>query len=85
MVSRLKTALGSKHVQEEAVFFVMGVLPYWYTLWLPQKTASYWIVLVWCCLCWIIYGWHRRTYVSVLNNVVELGIAVSGIVALSKL
>ena len=75
----------SHHVKEEAVFFFLGVLPYWYTLWLPQKTESYWIVLVWACLVWIVYGWRRRASMTILNNVVELCIAISGVVALSKM
>lgn len=74
----------SRKAKEELLFFAIGVLPYWYTLWLPEKTSSYWYVLVWACLVWIVYGWRRRASMTILNNVVELGIAISGIAALAR-
>ncbi len=81
-LSDLKTKLQSKYVREEATFFVLGVLPYWYTLWLPSKSTSYWAVLVWACIVWIIYNHRRAAAVGVVNNTVELGIAISGLAAL---
>lgn len=70
--------ISSEH-KEEALFFLVGVLPYWYTLWLPEKNTAYWCVLVWACSMWIVYGIRKRARMTVLNNIVELTIAVSGI------
>lgn len=62
----------------EGAFFLTGVLPYWYTLWLPTKDARYWLVLCWCCIVWIAYFTHKDAHAAVLNNLVELGLATYG-------
>ena len=62
----------------EAAFFVLGVLPYWYTLYLPEKSLRFWTVLVWCCCIWIIYFSHHGATAALVNNVVELGLAAWG-------
>ncbi len=82
-LSDLKTKLRSKHFQEEALVFFIGVLPYWYTVWMPQKTATYWYILSYLCVVWIAYGYRRGAHMTMLNNTVELCIAISGILALS--
>lgn len=74
----------SSHAKEEAAFFVIGVLPYWFTLWLPDKSLVYWVVLVWACCVWIIYGIRKSAKMTVLNNVVEMAIAITGIWRLIK-
>lgn len=58
----------------EAAFFALGVLPYWYTIWLPAKDSRYWLVLAWCCCVWIGYMATHEAWAGLANNVVELGI-----------
>lgn len=64
---------------DEVAFFILGVLPYWYTLALPEKRRSYWVVLIWCCLVWIAYFWHHGRTAPLVNNIVELGLATYGL------
>lgn len=64
---------------DEAAFFVLGVLPYWYTLWLPDKTDVYWLVLCWCCVVWLTYFVAHGQWAPGVNNAVELGLAVRGL------
>lgn len=60
----------------EPLFFVLGVLPYWWTLWLPEKSLAYWGLLVWCCSVWIVYMILHDARAGIVNGSVELGIAL---------
>lgn len=68
----------------EAAFFVLGVLPYWYTISLPAKCRRYWLVLAWCCCVWLGYFWLHGAFAAMLNNAVELCLAVVGLRRLQK-
>ena len=63
----------------ECAFFVLGVLPYWRTLWMPEKTLGYWCLLLWCCCVWALYFGSRGQWAPLVNNIVEMGIAGAGI------
>jgi len=68
----------------EATFFGLGVLPYWYTLWLREKTTGYWLVLLWCCCVWALYFGSRGQWAPLVNNIVEMGIASVGLARLRR-
>lgn len=63
----------------EAAFFFLGVLPYWYTLALPDKSRRYWGVLVWCCCVWLGYFIAHGQAAPAINNAVELALAAAGL------
>jgi hypothetical protein len=68
----------------EVAFFVGGVLPYWYTLCLREKTTGYWCVLLWCCCVWAFYFGSRGQWAPLVNNIVEMGIASVGLARLRR-
>jgi len=63
----------------ELTFFVVGVLPYWYTLALPQKSTRYWLVLCWCSCVWSYYLLQHGAWSGVINNAVEFCLAAWGL------
>jgi uncharacterized membrane protein len=63
----------------EAAFFLVGVLPYWYTIALPDKGRRYWLVLCWCCVVWLVYFVHHGRTAPAVNNAVELILALVGL------
>ena len=66
-------------VNSDAALFVFGILPYWYSLWLPEKTLHYWGVLAWCCVVWIVYFAAKQQWPVLLNSSVELLLALHGL------
>lgn len=68
----------------EIAFVILGVIPYWVTIWMKEKTAAYWAVLSWACLVYIAYyTWHSAPG-GVLSTSVELGIAIWGSVRIAR-
>jgi hypothetical protein len=63
----------------EVLFFIFGILPYWYTIYKKDKDVRYWGVLIWCCCVWISYFIHHGTPAALLNNIIELGLALYGL------
>jgi len=68
----------------EVVFLVFGVLPYWYSLWMPEKTLGYWCLLFFCCCVWAGYFAEKGQWAPLVNNLVEMGIASVGIARLRR-
>lgn len=69
-----------KRYTPDLVFFFIGVLPYWYSITMPEKTLWYWCVLTWCCSCWIVYfSFYRFSPAPLINNLVEFSLAIYGV------
>lgn len=63
----------------ELAFVVVGLVPYWWSLFQEDKTERYWQVICWCCLVWLAYYSYHGAWAAVVNNTVELGIAAYGL------
>jgi len=64
----------------EAVFLVLGVLPWWWLCLRPQKDRNYWLGYLAVCGVWAVYyGWVHHAWAGFANNAVELGIAGWGL------
>lgn len=69
----------------EIVFFICGVLPWWYLLARKKTDKRFWCMYIFICMTWIVYYSIHGAPAAIVNNVVELGLGIAGLRAIFKL